>query len=155
MSLGALMMIHDPSGFTFGTVKDHEKQIETLTALGDAMASIYAKKSGRTQAECRSDMEAEIWLTADEAVKLGYATARWDLRTTTSRLSQPPSIHPPDEHLIGRNMMEVRSIMRRCGFEGRGRDLSDHRAGGGFTTAESLILTPARSNPTPSRPSFF
>jgi ATP-dependent Clp protease protease subunit len=73
MSLGAIMMIHDPSGFTFGTVKDHELQIDMLTALGDAMASIYAKKSGRTQAQCRADMEAEIWLTADEAVTMGYA----------------------------------------------------------------------------------
>jgi ATP-dependent protease ClpP protease subunit len=73
MSLGAIMMIHDPSGFTFGTVKDHQLSIDMLTSLGDAMASIYAKKSGRTLAECRADMEAEIWLTADEAVKLGYA----------------------------------------------------------------------------------
>lgn len=73
MSLGALMMIHDPSGFTFGTVKDHELQIEALTALGNAMASIYAAKSGRTVAECRSDMETEIWLTADKAVEMGYA----------------------------------------------------------------------------------
>lgn len=73
MSLGALMMIHDPSGFTFGTVKDHELQIEALTALGNAMASIYAAKSGRTLAVCRADMEAEIWLTADKAVEMGYA----------------------------------------------------------------------------------
>lgn len=73
MSLGAVMMIHDPSGFTFGTVKDHELQIDTLTAIGQAMASIYAKKSGRTQAQCRADMEAETWLTADEAVANGYA----------------------------------------------------------------------------------
>jgi ATP-dependent protease ClpP protease subunit len=73
MSLGAVMMIHDPSGFTLGTVKDHELQIETLTAIGQAMASIYAKKSGRTQAQCRADMESETWLTADEAVSNGYA----------------------------------------------------------------------------------
>ena len=73
MSLGAVMMIHDPSGFTFGTVKDHELQIDTLTAIGQAMASIYAGKSGRTQAQCRADMEAETWLTAEEAVSQGYA----------------------------------------------------------------------------------
>lgn len=73
MSLGAIMMIHDPSGFTFGTVKDHEIQIGMLTSLGEAMASIYAKKSGRTQADCRADMEAEIWLAADQAVTMGYA----------------------------------------------------------------------------------
>jgi ATP-dependent protease ClpP protease subunit len=73
MSLGAIMMIHDPSDFTFGTAKDHQLSIDMLTSLGDAMASIYSKKSGRSQAKCRADMEAEIWLTADEAVRLGYA----------------------------------------------------------------------------------
>lgn len=73
MSLGAVMMIHDPSNITFGTARDHQRTIDELTAIGDAMASIYARKSGRTQAQCRADMEAELWLTADEAVSMGYA----------------------------------------------------------------------------------
>lgn len=40
MSLGAVMMIHDPAGLTIGTVVDHEQQINALTALGDAMSTI-------------------------------------------------------------------------------------------------------------------
>ena len=75
MSLGALMMIHDPSGFTMGTITDHEMQIAALTALGDAMSTIYAAKSGQTAEQCRADMRAETWMTADQAIAKGYADA--------------------------------------------------------------------------------
>ena len=70
---GALMMVHDPAGVTVGTVSDHEIKIAALTALGDAMASVYAAKTGRPVAECRADMAAETWMTPDQAVAKGYA----------------------------------------------------------------------------------
>lgn len=72
-ALGAIMMIHLPAGYTVGTVADHEMQIQALTALGSAMASIYAAKSGRSSAECLADMTAETWMTAEEAIAKGYA----------------------------------------------------------------------------------
>ena len=73
MAQGALMMVHDPSGFTFGTVTDHELQIRALTALATAMAGIYAERTGKTADEARADMQAEVWLTPEEAVAQGYA----------------------------------------------------------------------------------
>ncbi|GJE54570.1 head maturation protease, ClpP-related [Methylobacterium thuringiense] len=73
MALGAIMMIHDPSGFTFGTVVDHELQIRALTSLATAMAGIYAERSGKTSDEARADMKAELWMSPEEAVEAGYA----------------------------------------------------------------------------------
>lgn len=73
MALGAILMIHDPAGFTVGTIVDHEMQIAALTALGDAMASIYAAKSGQSVENCRADMKAEIWLKPEDAIAKGYA----------------------------------------------------------------------------------
>ena len=73
MSLGALMMVHDPSGFTFGTIDDHQLQIRALTALATAMAGVYSERTGKTVAEARADMQAEIWMTPEEAVAGGYA----------------------------------------------------------------------------------
>lgn len=73
MALGAVMMIHDPSGYTVGTVKDHELQVRALNALAASMATIYADKSGRDVKTCRADMESELWMTAEEAVATGYA----------------------------------------------------------------------------------
>jgi ATP-dependent Clp protease protease subunit len=75
MRKGSIMMIHDPAGFTMGSVRDHEKSIEALNAIADSVAEIYAEKSGRSVEECRADMVEEIWLKADKAIEMGYATA--------------------------------------------------------------------------------
>lgn len=73
MSAGSVMMIHDPSGITLGTSADHRKTIEGLEALAASYAAVYAGKSGKTLAECRSIMQAETWLTPEEAVEAGFA----------------------------------------------------------------------------------
>ncbi|RAI01109.1 Clp protease [Acuticoccus sediminis] len=73
MKAGSIMMIHDPANITFGTVADHEKSIEQLTAQATQMASIYAERSGQDDDAVRDQMKAETWMTADEAVSNGYA----------------------------------------------------------------------------------
>lgn len=75
MSAGAVMMIHDPSGITWGTSDDHAKTIEGLEALATAYARVYAAKSGKTAEECREIMKAERWFTPDQAVAEGFANA--------------------------------------------------------------------------------
>ena len=70
---GSVMMMHDPSGFTFGTAADHETQIRALTAIAVSMAGIYAGRSGETVEAVRADMVSELWLTPEEAVARGYA----------------------------------------------------------------------------------
>lgn len=74
MRAGALMMIHDPAGFTWGDAKAHEKSTEQLNKLADLMAEIYAEKTGEDAADIREDMKEEIWLTGEEAVERGFAT---------------------------------------------------------------------------------
>lgn len=73
MSAGSIMMIHDPSGATWGNSEDHSKTIEALEALATSYARVYAAKSGKTADECREIMKAERWLTPDEAVAEGFA----------------------------------------------------------------------------------
>lgn len=73
MKAGSLMMIHDPSGVTFGTAEDHEKTRVALDKMGEAFAGIYAERSGKDASSVRASMKEEIWLGADEAVAEGYA----------------------------------------------------------------------------------
>lgn len=80
MSAGAVMMIHDPSGYTFGDSKEHSKTIEALEALATAYARVYAAKSGKTAEECREIMKAERWLTPDDAVAEGFADATTEVK---------------------------------------------------------------------------
>lgn len=75
MGKGSMMMIHDPMVFAAGNADDMEAIKAMLDTMGDAMASIYAEKTGRTPEAIRSEMKEEIWMTADEAVSKGYATS--------------------------------------------------------------------------------
>jgi ATP-dependent protease ClpP protease subunit len=151
MSLGALMMIHDPSGFTFGTVKDHELQIETLTAIGQAMASIYAKKSGQTQAQCRADMESETWLTADEAVSRGYADRA--LGAANDNGAEPTAFNyrtykNPPERIVA--LADARAWAKRVPQAAQSAASTSHQES---PMANTPADKPAPANPTPSEPS--
>ena len=73
MSTGSTLMIHDPSGVTLGTERDHQKSIESLNALGDAMAELYAEKTGSTTKAMRDIMREETWYVSEEAVKAKFA----------------------------------------------------------------------------------
>lgn len=75
MTAGSVMMIHDPSGYTFGTSAEHGKTVEALEALATSYARVYAAKSGKTPEECREIMIAERWYTPTEAVAEGFANA--------------------------------------------------------------------------------
>ena len=75
MRAGAMMMIHDPASYTFGNAEDHEKSRLQLDKLGDLMAGIYADRTGEDEDLLRGDMREELWLTGEEAVERGFATA--------------------------------------------------------------------------------
>ena len=75
MSLGSIMMVHDPARITFGTSTDHQKSVEELEALATTYARVYAEKTGQSVEEARAVMQAETWLTPEQAVERGFADA--------------------------------------------------------------------------------
>lgn len=75
MSLGSLWMIHEASGLTVGTAEDHAVSIAGLEAVNAGMASIYARKTGKTAQAMAALMAAETWLGADDTVAAGFADA--------------------------------------------------------------------------------
>jgi ATP-dependent Clp protease, protease subunit len=75
MLAGSMMMMHDPSSETFGTADEHENKSKHLNIRAGQMADIYAEMSGDTADDLREEMKATLWLTPDEAVSRGFATA--------------------------------------------------------------------------------
>lgn len=69
----ATVMIHNASGFTVGTGKDHRKTAEILDKLDGQMAQLYADATDQKVSHIKQMMEDETWLTGDEAVKEGFA----------------------------------------------------------------------------------
>jgi ATP-dependent protease ClpP protease subunit len=92
MRLGSMMMIHDPATITWGDQAEHLGNAEFLGKLGDSLAEVYAAKTKRSAAECRQEMIAESWLTADDAVARGYA----DRLAPAAALDDPSGLPDPE-----------------------------------------------------------
>lgn len=73
MRSASIMMIHDPSGFTWGTADDHRNSAKVLDSLASICADIYAARSGKSVDEVRQLMKDETWLEPAQAVAEGFA----------------------------------------------------------------------------------
>ena len=76
MHAGSNLMIHGAAGFLYGyyqiqDLRSAEKQIEAHNQAG---INIYAERTGRDKEEISAIVEAETWMTGDEAVSEGFAT---------------------------------------------------------------------------------
>lgn len=65
-------MIHNPKGTTTADAEGMEKDAKHLRALNETYADMYAKKTGKSQKEMLKLMQAETWLTAEQALELGF-----------------------------------------------------------------------------------
>lgn len=73
MRTGATMMIHEASTFAYGTKSDIQKTLNALDAIDNSIVNIYAERTGINVDDIKSMLVEETWLTADEAVKQGFA----------------------------------------------------------------------------------
>jgi len=72
MSENSLLMIHNAWGGTQGEAKDMRKQAEILEKITNEIAEVYGKKTKIPYNEIVEMMDEETWLTAEEAVALGF-----------------------------------------------------------------------------------
>lgn len=98
MAKNASMMIHDGFGMGIGNAADMRTLADLLDKTSDNIASIYADRTGKPQAEWRAAMQQETWYSAQEAVDAGLAdsvagsekvTNDWDLSVFNSAPYQP------------------------------------------------------------------
>lgn len=73
MTSGSQMMIHNAWGLTVGDRNDHTEMAAVLAQQDAVIASIYANASGKDADEFRALMDAETWMTAEDAVAAGLA----------------------------------------------------------------------------------
>lgn len=69
----AMIMIHNVSmSGASGDYHDMQKNAEILRQMNAALASAYIAKTGRSQEEILRLMDRETWLTANQAVEMGF-----------------------------------------------------------------------------------
>lgn len=80
MSRYARMMLHRPSGGAWGDASHLKSYIAQLEQIEEVLCRIYAERTGRTVEDIRATyMDGEDhWLTADEALSLGFVDEIYD-----------------------------------------------------------------------------
>lgn len=72
MNRAGSFMLHNPWSGMAGEAKDLRKQAETLDHLKDSLINLYTRRSGKSRDEISQMMDAETWLTAEEALEHGF-----------------------------------------------------------------------------------
>lgn len=72
----AMIMIHNVSMFgAAGDYHDMQKNAEILKRMNEALAAAYVDKTGKSEEEILKLMDRETWLTANQAVEMGFVDA--------------------------------------------------------------------------------
>lgn len=67
-----MFMYHNVSGGARGDYRAMDKCSDILKAANKAMCAAYVHKTGKSEDELLKDMDAETWLTAEQAVEKGF-----------------------------------------------------------------------------------
>lgn len=73
MSPVAMIMVHNPATIAIGDSEEMQKAIDMLREVKESIMNAYEIKSGLSRHKISQLMDAETWMNAKEAVKLGFA----------------------------------------------------------------------------------
>lgn len=73
MSPVSMLMIHNPMTMAMGDTKEMEKAISMLSEIKESIINAYELKTGMSRAKIARLMDAETWMDANKAMKLGFA----------------------------------------------------------------------------------
>ena len=73
MPRNAMMMVHNPFASQIGDAEEFRKMAETLDQVRESIIAAYESKTGMEHDELLDLLNAETWMTAEEAVAFGFA----------------------------------------------------------------------------------
>lgn len=95
MAENAWMMIHDPWSLAIGTATEMRKEADLLDGVRDTIADTYQKRATISRDETIALMADETWLTAQEAVDIGFADVVVDASRIAAAVRKNWFKHPP------------------------------------------------------------
>lgn len=87
MPANAMLMIHNPYTISIGNANEFRKLADDLDKISESLIAAYQGKTGLETDGIKQMMDNETWMTAEEAVNLGFAdeieqskknAAHWD-----------------------------------------------------------------------------
>ena len=85
MPKNTFAMVHQASTFAVGTADDMRDAADTLDKVDGSLRGIYMDRMGVDEAKAKEIMAKDTWLTADESMDLGFATALIDEIKATAK----------------------------------------------------------------------
>lgn len=73
MPKNAMMMIHRAWSFAIGNAGDMRKMADDMDKIDESIEATYETKTGKSKKKIKEMMEAETWMTAEDALKDGFA----------------------------------------------------------------------------------
>lgn len=73
MPRNAMMMIHNVWTFVAGDANDLREVADTLERISETIVAAYQERTGLDRDQIKAMMDAETWMTAEEAVEKGFA----------------------------------------------------------------------------------
>jgi ATP-dependent Clp protease protease subunit len=70
---GSFVMIHNPWGLAIGEAADLRKVADSLDKVRGSIINVYTARTGQDAEKVAAMMDEETWMTAQEAVDLGFA----------------------------------------------------------------------------------
>ena len=104
MSDDAWIMIHNPMTAMQGDSNEFRKTASMMERMADQLVDAYEKRTGINRDKIKTMMDEETWMTADEAISLGFV----DKKTEPS-----PTVQPLDV----RAFRNVPHIVASAGFK--------------------------------------
>jgi len=77
------IMIHEASGGAHGNAEELARYAALLDEISDDIAGIYSEKTGKSKDEMRTLMKKETWMSAKDAVKMGFADEIFDTKSNS------------------------------------------------------------------------
>lgn len=87
MPKNAFAMIHGPSSFAFGTADELRETADVVDKIGSSLRNVYVDRMGVSEEEATTMMSKDTWLTADECLANGFATALTDAVQATAKFN--------------------------------------------------------------------
>lgn len=94
MPKNTFAMVHQASTIAFGTADDMRDAADTLDKVDGSLRGIYMDRMGVDEAKATEIMAKDTWLTADESLELGFATALIDDIRATAKFDMARAALP-------------------------------------------------------------
>ena len=119
---GSQLMIHDALGHEVGNARDFRIMADFLDQQSGGIADMYAAKAGGSRDEWRERMQAETWMFAEEAIKIGLADRQFipPAEDEEEELSAEPIINGTELDLS--MLMTRKHELANRGFKYPGRE---------------------------------